>query len=177
MVRKLYTESVLGKAFALFVLVIPLSACEQEQAERRPPRLAYATRVADTSGLSERTFPGRARAGQEVNLSFRVAGPLITFPADVGDEVKAGDVMARIDPHDYETRVRTVEAQVEREEARKTRASVKAPFLPFSYSRERCLPVEEANTTTPESASANSFASRSMSGNESNPRPGSSLPE
>lgn len=59
-----------------------------------------ALKVADASGLLERAFPGRARASQEVNLSFRVSGPLITLPVEVGDKVQADDVLARIDPND-----------------------------------------------------------------------------
>jgi len=79
-------------------------------------------RVADSSGLMERTIPGRAQAGREVNRSFRVSGPLITFPVDVGTEAKEGDVLARIDPQDFETTLRTLEGQLEREEARARRA-------------------------------------------------------
>jgi RND family efflux transporter MFP subunit len=79
-------------------------------------------RIADTSGLTERSFPGRARAGQEVNRSFRVSGPLITLPVSVGDEVKAGDILARIDPKDFETRLATLEGQLEREQAKAKRA-------------------------------------------------------
>lgn len=71
-----------------------------------------ALKVADASGLLERAFPGRARASQEVNLSFRVSGPLITLPVEVGDKVQADDVLARIDPNDYEARVNTVEGEL-----------------------------------------------------------------
>lgn len=78
-----------------------LMAREQEAPEPQPPRLVNAMRVADTSGLTERGFPGRARAGQEVNRSFCASGPLITLPVSVGDEVKVGDILARIDPKDF----------------------------------------------------------------------------
>ncbi|MCZ6492665.1 MAG: efflux RND transporter periplasmic adaptor subunit [Planctomycetota bacterium] len=103
--------------------VLLLSACEEKAAEKKTViRPVIAIRVADTSGLSERAFPGRARAGQEVNLSFRVSGPLIALPANVGDEFKSGDVVARIDPRDFETAARTVRGQLEREQARAKRA-------------------------------------------------------
>ena len=96
-------------AFAGLMTVLLLSACDQKPAEKKAtPRLVNAMRVADTSGLSERTFPGRARAGQEVNLSFRVSGPLIAFPTDVGAQFKKGDVVATMDPRDFDNAVRTV---------------------------------------------------------------------
>ena len=93
---------------------LSIGGCGQEPAveKQRVARNVIALRVADTTGLSQRAFPGRARAGQEVNLSFRVTGPLIAMPADVGDELKAGDLVARIDPSDYETAVRTVHSTI-----------------------------------------------------------------
>jgi RND family efflux transporter MFP subunit len=103
-------------------LVLLLTACGPEPEKKTIIRPVKAMRVADSSGLMERAFPGRAKAGLEVNMSFRVAGPLIVFPVSVGDEVKAGDMVARIDPVDYETAVRTLQGQLEREQAVAKRA-------------------------------------------------------
>lgn len=114
--------SPLRKSLWLLIPVLLLIACEQPTTKSTPPRLVNAMRIADTSGLTERSFPGRARASQEVNLSFRVSGPLITFPVSVGDEVKVGDVLARIDPTDFETKLATLEGQLQREQARAKRA-------------------------------------------------------
>jgi multidrug efflux pump subunit AcrA (membrane-fusion protein) len=66
-------------------------------------------KVGDATEISRRNFPGRANAAKEVELSFRVNGPLITFPASVGDKVAQGDVLARIDPRDFEVQQRNVE--------------------------------------------------------------------
>jgi RND family efflux transporter MFP subunit len=66
----------------------------------RPVR---AMQVANTAGITGRAFPGRAKASAEVNLAFRVSGPLIERPVNVGDFIKKGDVVARIDPRDFET--------------------------------------------------------------------------
>ncbi|UCC29631.1 MAG: efflux RND transporter periplasmic adaptor subunit [Phycisphaerales bacterium] len=107
----------------LALATLGLGACKQEPEQPRPPRRVFAIRVADTSGLTERAFPGRAKAAQEVNLSFRVSGPLIAFPVDVGAVFKKGAVVARIDPQDYETALRTLQGQLEREQARAKRAA------------------------------------------------------
>ena len=97
------------------LLPIAASACEDQQASQRELiRPVRAIRVADTTRLSETAFPGRASAGQEVNLSFRVSGPLITRSADLGDQVKQGAVVARIDPRDFEVVLRNTQAQLER---------------------------------------------------------------
>ncbi len=106
---------VLYTASALFGLLFLLSGCEQGPKDKGPaePRLVFATKVLDTSGLLERTFPGRAKASQQVNLSFRVSGPLITLPVAVGDKVKTGHVLARIDPNDFQARLDTLLGELE----------------------------------------------------------------
>jgi RND family efflux transporter MFP subunit len=74
-------------------------------------------KVGDVKGMAKRSFPGRTRATQEVNLSFRVSGPLVTRPVNVGDKVKKGQILARIDPNDFQVRVRNYEGQLARSRA------------------------------------------------------------
>ncbi len=101
-----------------------LSACDKEPVAQKepPPRLVNAMRVAEHKDLGERSFPGRARAGQEVNLSFRVSGPLVALSAEVGAEFNKDDVVATMDPRDFESALRTVQGQLEREQAAVRRA-------------------------------------------------------
>lgn len=90
-----------------------LTACGEEQLpEKETIRPVKAIKVADTTEFRQRSFPGRAKATKEVELSFRVSGPLITRPVNVGDEMKQGDEIARIDPRDFENKVRTVQGQL-----------------------------------------------------------------
>lgn len=55
-------------------------------------------------------FPGKVQAGRKVDLSFRVAGPLIELPVRAGQEVNKGDLIARIDPRDFKTDLLKAEA-------------------------------------------------------------------
>src|SRR5262245_49232441 len=56
--------------------------------------------VAPESG--RRTFPGQAEANEEADLSFRLAGSLIELSANAGDKVKKGQVLAKLDPTDFQ---------------------------------------------------------------------------
>lgn len=56
-------------------------------------------------------FPGRVKAAADVNLAFRVSGTLLQVPADAGKQVKKGDLLARIDPRDYEIQLSATEAE------------------------------------------------------------------
>jgi len=91
-----------------------VSACEEDVTEAEVIRPVRAVKVGDATDLNRRSLPGRAKATQEVNLSFRVAGSLVSFPAQVGDEVSMGNLLANLDPRDYEVQVRNVEAQLGR---------------------------------------------------------------
>ena len=102
---------VLGFIFAV-VMLLPLGGCGQEEPEREIIRPVRAAKVEDVAGLQARGFPGRARATQEIDLAFRVSGPLITRPVNVGDQVKERGVVARIDPRDFEVNLRNVQSQL-----------------------------------------------------------------
>jgi RND family efflux transporter MFP subunit len=112
-----------SRSYFLASSILFLSACGPQAPVEQLPRLVHAVLIADASEFAARSFPGRARAGQEVNRSFRVSGPLIELPVNVGDKVAEGALLARIDPQDFATRLRTLEGQLEREVANQQRAS------------------------------------------------------
>ncbi|MEQ8857550.1 MAG: efflux RND transporter periplasmic adaptor subunit [Pseudomonadales bacterium] len=61
-------------------------------------------------------FVGRVEAAQTIDLTFRVPGLLTALPVLEGQAVRADDLVAAIDPTDYQLALR--EAQVQRELAR-----------------------------------------------------------
>lgn len=56
-------------------------------------------------------YPGKVKAASDVDLSFRVAGPLAALPAEVGAFVKKGQCLAEIDRRDYEIQLSATEAE------------------------------------------------------------------
>lgn len=103
--------------------VMLFTACDQAPVAEQPVRPVRAIKVGEAGPLADRWFPGQARAHNEADLSFRVSGPLIVLPNDiVGREYTAGEVIARIDPRDYEVKVADVEAQLARARASAKRA-------------------------------------------------------
>jgi RND family efflux transporter MFP subunit len=101
-----------GKKFVALLPVLLLSACSKPPPEPDVVRPVRAVRAGDVSTLDGRWFPGKAQATQEVNLSFRVSGPLVEFPVIVGDRVTQGQVLARIDPRDFQVKLRNADAQL-----------------------------------------------------------------
>ncbi len=116
-------RTIIGFSLVFFALPLLLTGCQREE----PPELDLvrpirAMKVGDLQALGERTFPGRARAAQEVDLSFRITGPLIARPVSVGDAVKEGELVARMDPRDFKVRLRESEGNLQRARANEQRA-------------------------------------------------------
>lgn len=67
-----------------------------------PPRLVESVLLGAPEVPQIRQFPGEVRADQRAELAFRVAGPLVELPIQEGQLVQAGQLLARIDPRDFE---------------------------------------------------------------------------
>lgn len=103
-----------------------LSACQEDvidpvaQAEAQlhaAPRPAKIFTVTDEVGLLERRFAGRVAAVQTVDLSFQVSGKLLELPVRESQRVQKGDLIAKLDPTDYERALR--EARINEEQAKR----------------------------------------------------------
>lgn len=105
----------------LIVTVMALPACNRQEVhtEVRPVR----TITVQARPLEDAyRAVGEVRARYESELSFRVPGKVLARLVDVGAEVTKGDVLAKLDPQDYENRLRTAEAEVASTEAALTEA-------------------------------------------------------
>ncbi len=65
----------------------------------RPVKAMVVGEFVDQTG---REYFGRVRPDREVELAFQVAGQLIERSVKTGDEVREGDILAKLDPRDYE---------------------------------------------------------------------------
>ncbi len=99
--------------FPALIVVMASLACEQA-VEQPPPsmRLVRTQRVFATSGARTRSFTGAAKAGIESRISFKVSGTLQQLLVEVGDVVGRGQLIAEIDPRDYELQVEEAEASL-----------------------------------------------------------------
>jgi len=80
----------------------------------RPVRTVTVERLADGETVS---LTGQVRAKDQVNLAFRVDGRMIERPINVGDVLKAGQVVARLDPQNQENSLRSAQASLASAEA------------------------------------------------------------
>ena len=94
--------------FVVTSLVLFMVACSEAPAEAektdeaRPVKLLTVT---ENNGAKLREFPGVVEAAKVAQLTFRVAGEITELPVRPGAEVKQGDLIARLDPTDYQLAV------------------------------------------------------------------------
>lgn len=124
-IKKLISKVSYSAIYILLTIIFSfiLTSCsKKEEEEKEIIRPVITFEIPSASRFSQRNFPGRAKATQEVNLAFRVAGPLIEFPVNVGDQVKAGEIVARIDPRDFEVNVKSAQGKLDNAVAASRRA-------------------------------------------------------
>jgi membrane fusion protein, multidrug efflux system len=76
------------------------SACSRPEPPPEPVRAVRTITVGQQSAGTNIDYAGEVRARTESRLSFRVAGKMVLRPVDLGDTVKAGQVLASLDPMD-----------------------------------------------------------------------------
>jgi RND family efflux transporter MFP subunit len=101
-------------AWIAAILVLAASGCAEEALPDPTLRPVRTVQVFSTGGERVRSFSGTARAGQESRLSFRIRGTVDVLSVKVGDRVRAGQVLARLDPQDYQLRFEDAQASLAR---------------------------------------------------------------
>jgi multidrug efflux system membrane fusion protein len=83
-----------------------------DRIEERTAQPVRVTRVALTSADRSESYTGTLRPQHEVPLAFRLPGKLVARLVDVGDRVKAGQVVARLDASDARLQLEAAEAEL-----------------------------------------------------------------
>jgi RND family efflux transporter MFP subunit len=84
-------------AIALAALLTGCQPADQAPAAPAPIRPVRATTVEELPGGETVTLTGNIQAQDDVALAFRVGGQLLERNVNVGDQVRAGQVVARLD--------------------------------------------------------------------------------
>ena len=82
------------------LMLLLLGACSKPPPPPEPVRAVKTMVIAPASAGASYEYAGEIRARIESKLGFRVGGKMLERPVNVGDPVKAGQVLARLDPRD-----------------------------------------------------------------------------
>ena len=99
-------------AGAVLATALLVTACSKPAPSEEPVRAVKVSTVGVASIQSGAEFSGEVRPRVESRLGFRVAGKLVRRPVELGQTVKAGQVLAQLDPQDYKLATEAARAQV-----------------------------------------------------------------
>ncbi|HXV62445.1 MAG TPA: efflux RND transporter periplasmic adaptor subunit [Vicinamibacteria bacterium] len=107
----------------VFLTIAAAVACGREDASpEHPLRPVRTMEVFSTGGMRARSFSGVAQAAVESTLSFRVRGNIERLLVRTGDSVQPGQIIAELDPTDYQLQLQEAEAALSQAEAQARQA-------------------------------------------------------
>lgn len=74
----------------------------EDEAKAAGPRLVVATKLSVGGTGRSLRYSGEVRARYEIPMAFRVGGKIVARSVDVGASVTRGQVLARLDPEDFQ---------------------------------------------------------------------------
>jgi multidrug efflux system membrane fusion protein len=89
-----------------------LAACSRPAPPEEPVRSVKLLTVGVGTIQSSLEYSGEVRARVESRLGFRVAGKIVQRQAELGQRVRAGQVLAQLDPKDYQLAADASRAQL-----------------------------------------------------------------
>ena len=99
-------------ATALAAMCALLTACSNSKKEAEETiqyvKTVQAERISDAAELS---YPGRTKSSEEVNVAFRISGPIQRVLVKEGQYVSKGQLIAQMDPRDYEVQLSATQAE------------------------------------------------------------------
>lgn len=98
----------------LLSTLLLLTGCSDKKQESKKEKYANIATVETANAHTCLQIPGRTKAADEAGVSFRVSGTLLEVPVKEGDYVRKGQLIARMDPRDYQVQLTATEAEYKR---------------------------------------------------------------
>ena len=95
----------------LLMLPVLLTGCRHGSLPKEVVRTVKLTEATGCEGERSISFPGKLKASSEANLAFRISGPIAEIPVTVGQQIRKGETVARMDSRDYALQLAATEAE------------------------------------------------------------------
>lgn len=101
-----------GRLSALLLFALALAACSKLEPLPEPVRAVKLLTVGMAPLTAQLEYAGEVRARTESRLGFRVPGKILQRQAELGQRVRAGQLLAQLDPRDFDLAAAAARAQV-----------------------------------------------------------------
>lgn len=103
------------RQYGIFLIVgtlfLLLSACKNDNNQTTKPKTVKTEEVIFSDETLEMQYPGRAKSSMDASLSFKVSGTLQRIFVKDGQKVRKGQLIAELDPIDYQVQFDATEAE------------------------------------------------------------------
>lgn len=111
---------------AACVMTVWATGCARQEPVAEPVRAVRSQIVSTGGGQAGVSWPAEVKARTESRLAFRVGGKLVERPAQLGDVVRKGQVLARLDGRDLQSAEAAVQASLRAAQANAQQAEADA---------------------------------------------------
>ena len=115
------------------ISLILLSSCAQRAREAKGHQTVKIDTVVSADKQTFLQFPGKVKAAQDISLAFRVSGTISKIHVKDGTRVQEGQLLAELDPTDYQVQLDATEAE----------------YQQIKAEAERVMALYKDNGTTP----------------------------
>lgn len=95
----------------VMALAAMLAGCTQKVEKKEEVRTVKTTAAGLYGEQKTVSFPGKVRASAEADMAFRVGGQILRVHAKTGQQVREGQLLAELDPRDYEVQLAATKAE------------------------------------------------------------------
>lgn len=98
---------------AAIAAIFAMGACQRENKAEAPAGRPVEVVIVEPAALGASTvLTGDIQAQKEVSFAFRIGGRMIERPVNVGDQIKAGQLLAKLDPATEQNALAAAEARL-----------------------------------------------------------------
>ena len=115
------------------ISLLLFTSCSQPEKRSKESQTVKIDTVVSASGLTALQFPGKVKAAQDISLAFRVSGTIRKIYVNEGARVHEGQLLAELDPADYQVQLDATEAE----------------YKQIKAEAERVMALYKENGTTP----------------------------
>jgi RND family efflux transporter MFP subunit len=114
---KIIRNQLITVLFLTTIFLTLFISCGEEEVEMPPVIKPVKTVTVSGLGEGEMTFPATVEAGEKLLMSFRVPGRIVALPVREGEEIRKGQLIAKLDPLDYQIAVNEARAEYNKAQA------------------------------------------------------------
>lgn len=93
------------------VSLLSLASCRGGNKEVREVQMVKTDTVRAADGQGELQYPGKVKAAEDISLAFRVSGTIRKIYVEEGARIRNGQLLAELDPTDYQVQLDATEAE------------------------------------------------------------------